>query len=57
MVKDHIRCWCRKGTIVGVVAIERHVAEEVIDVREELLVGEVVLLVGVRDEEVVSNCI
>jgi hypothetical protein len=32
----------------------RHVAAEVVDVREEVLVGEEVLLVGVRDEEVVK---
>jgi hypothetical protein len=32
MVKDRIWCWYRKGTVVGVVTAERHVAEEVIDV-------------------------
>jgi hypothetical protein len=34
MVKDHIELWCRRGTIVGVVTVERHVVEEVIDARE-----------------------
>jgi hypothetical protein len=33
----------------------RHVAAEVVDVREEVLIGEDVLLMGVRDEEVVKS--
>jgi hypothetical protein len=33
----------------------RHVAAEVVDVREEVFVGEDILLVGVRDEEVVKS--
>jgi hypothetical protein len=45
----------QRGNIVGVVAGERHVAEEIVDVGEEVLVGEDVLLVGVRDEEVISS--
>jgi hypothetical protein len=40
------RCGCR--TAVGVVVGERHVAEEVVDVGEEVLVG-------VRDEELFSS--
>jgi hypothetical protein len=43
MIEDHIRCWswcrCKGGTIGGVVAGERHVVEEVVDVRKEVLVG------------------
>jgi hypothetical protein len=46
------RCGCR--TAVGVVIGERHVAEEIVDVGEEVLVGEYVLLVSVRDEELAS---
>jgi hypothetical protein len=38
MVKVHIRCWCRRGTVVSVVAAERHVVEEVVYVGEEVLV-------------------
>jgi hypothetical protein len=57
MIGKHVRCWsrCRYRTIVGVVVGERHVAEEVVDVGEEVLVGEDVLLMGVRDEELVSS--
>jgi hypothetical protein len=54
MIEDPIRCWsqcrCRGRTGVGVVAVERHVAEEVVDIDVEVLVGEDVLLVGVHDE-------
>jgi hypothetical protein len=51
MKKDHIwcRCRCRGGTVVGVVAAERHVSEEVVE--EEVLVGEDVVLVRVRDKK------
>jgi hypothetical protein len=58
MTKDHIQCRCRcKGrTVVGVVAAERHVADEVVDVGEDVLVGEDILLMGVRDKEMVSRC-
>jgi hypothetical protein len=55
MTKENIRCRCRGRTIVGVVSAERHVTKEVVDVGEELLVGEDILLMGVRDEEVVSS--
>jgi hypothetical protein len=57
MTEKHVRCWsrCRCRTVVDVVVGERHVAEEVVDVGEEVLVGEDVLLVGVRDEELVSS--
>jgi hypothetical protein len=55
MVKDHMRCWCRRGTAVGVVTVERHVDEEVVDVGEEFHVGEDVLLMDIRNEEVVSS--
>jgi hypothetical protein len=34
---------------------DRHVTNEVVDVEEEVLVAEDVLLMGVRDEEVVSS--
>jgi hypothetical protein len=52
MIGTHVRCWsrCRCRAVVGVVVGERHVAEEVVDVGEED-----VLLVGVRDEELVSS--
>jgi hypothetical protein len=55
MIEDHIQCWsqcCHRGrSIVGVVTIERHAAEVVVNVGEEVLVREDVLLVDVRDED------
>jgi hypothetical protein len=51
MVKDQIRCWCIRGTVVVIITTKRHVAGEVIDVKEEVVVGEDVLLVGVCEEE------
>jgi hypothetical protein len=49
MIGKHIQCWSRCGfrTVVGVIVGERHVIEEVVDVGEEVLVGEDVLLVSV----------
>jgi hypothetical protein len=44
MVKDHIPCRCGGGTVADVIVTERYVAEEVVD-------GEDVLLMGIRDEE------
>jgi hypothetical protein len=59
MIENHKWCWsrsrCRGGAVVGVVDVERHVAEEIADVREDDLVGEYVLLVGFRDENVVGS--
>jgi hypothetical protein len=50
--QEDIRCWsrCRCRSAVGVIISEGHVTEEVVDVGEEVLVGEDVILVGVRDE-------
>jgi hypothetical protein len=45
------RCRCRGSIVVGIVTVERHVAEEVVDVGEKVLVRKDVLLVGVRDED------
>jgi hypothetical protein len=55
--QEDIQCWSRCGcrTAVGVFVGERHVAEEVVDVGEEVLVGEDVVLMGVRDEELASS--
>jgi hypothetical protein len=47
------RCECRIA--IGVVVGERHVAEEVVDVGEEVLVAENILLMSVRDEELASS--
>jgi hypothetical protein len=55
--QEDIWCWSRCGyrTAVGVIVSERHIAEEVVDVREEVLVGKDVVLVSVRDEELASS--
>jgi hypothetical protein len=57
MIGKHVRCWSRCGCriIVDVVVGERHAIEEVVNVWEEVLVGEDVLLMGVRDDELVSS--
>jgi hypothetical protein len=39
----------------NVVATERHVAEDVVGVRKKVIIGEDVLLMGIRDEELVSS--
>jgi hypothetical protein len=57
MIGKHVRCWSRCGyrTVVDVVVGERHVIEEVVNVGEEVLVGEDFLLMGIRDDELVSS--
>jgi hypothetical protein len=55
MVKSHIWCWYKGGTLVDVVTVERHIAEEVVDIGKEVI-GEYVLLLGVHDGKPVSSC-
>ena len=60
MKKDHVRCRRRCHTVgVGVDVLAHVVVEEIVDVGEEVVVGEDLLGVGVRedvrDEEAVSS--
>lgn len=48
LLQEHIRT--RRGTSIDVVAVESHVAEEVADVGEEVVVGEVVVALRVDVE-------